>query len=243
LKATLAKTKNTGPGQRSVSRQGSISVFAREEGPEKKHADCELYWSHKKPVEFFSFDADYLRRLQAQDPATETHFVAYFTERLLRPKFFARMVSRDQVQDLVNETLFRAFVAVRAGNVVHPERLGAFVSRVGDNVHSEYVRDEIRHRHEDLEGIEVPGRVPGPDEVFKQKELKKAMREVIRKLGPRDRKILKAIFLHEIDKDEICLKFGVDRVHLRLIVHRALKKALKLWKGRNEPPGTSGKNE
>jgi RNA polymerase sigma factor (sigma-70 family) len=185
-------------------------------------------------VEFFSFDAEYLRRLEAQDPATENHFVGYFTDRLLRLKFYSRLVPRDHVDDLVNETLRRAFVAVRAGNVIrHPERLGAFVSRIGDNVHSEFIRDEIRHRHEDLDGIEIPGRVPGPEEFLKQKELKRTMAEVVRDMSPRNRQILRAVFWEEADKDEICVRFNVNREHLRLIIHRAIKKARKLWDAHN----------
>jgi RNA polymerase sigma-70 factor (ECF subfamily) len=37
----------------------------------------------------------------------------------------------------------------------------------------------------------------------------------------RDRDLLRAIFLEEKDKNEICREFGVDREYLRVLLHRA----------------------
>ena len=37
----------------------------------------------------------------------------------------------------------------------------------------------------------------------------------------RDRDLLRAIFLEEKEKDEICREFGVDREYLRVLLHRA----------------------
>jgi len=48
----------------------------------KAAAKAEVYWLERTPVDFYSFDEEYLRRLGARDPATETHFIAYFSERL-----------------------------------------------------------------------------------------------------------------------------------------------------------------
>jgi len=37
----------------------------------------------------------------------------------------------------------------------------------------------------------------------------------------RDRELLRAIFLEEKEKDEICREFGVGREYLRVLLHRA----------------------
>jgi RNA polymerase sigma-70 factor (ECF subfamily) len=37
----------------------------------------------------------------------------------------------------------------------------------------------------------------------------------------RDRDLLRAIFLEEKEKEEICREFGVDREYLRVLLHRA----------------------
>ena len=37
----------------------------------------------------------------------------------------------------------------------------------------------------------------------------------------RDRFLLKAVFLEQRDRDEVCREFGVDREYLRVLLHRA----------------------
>ena len=44
---------------------------------------------------------------------------------------------------------------------------------------------------------------------------------VLAELGEKDRDILKAVFLEDVDKSEICERFQVDRDYLRVLVHRA----------------------
>jgi len=179
-------------------------------------------------VEFFSFDADYLRRLEAHDPATESHFVEYFTRMLLRPKFGRRGVPPDWIDDLVQITLSRSFRTVRDGAIRSPEKLGGFVSRVGDYVYEEFKRNEVHRPHDDLNGIDPPGNSPSQEEFVRQEEIKRVIARVIQKLPARDKAVLRALFLEERDRDEICREFKVDRDHLRLLVHRALEKARKL---------------
>jgi RNA polymerase sigma-70 factor (ECF subfamily) len=40
-------------------------------------------------------------------------------------------------------------------------------------------------------------------------------------MAPRDRSLLKAVFLDERDRDEVCHEFGVEREYLRVLLHRA----------------------
>ncbi len=47
------------------------------------------------------------------------------------------------------------------------------------------------------------------------------MRKVLAQLPERDQAILKAVFLEEVAKDEVCQRFGVGRDYLRVLLHRA----------------------
>jgi RNA polymerase sigma-70 factor (ECF subfamily) len=47
------------------------------------------------------------------------------------------------------------------------------------------------------------------------------VREILVDLPPRDRDLLKAVFLDERDRDEVCRQFGVDREYLRVLLFRA----------------------
>jgi RNA polymerase sigma-70 factor (ECF subfamily) len=47
------------------------------------------------------------------------------------------------------------------------------------------------------------------------------VRHVLDDLSERDRGLLRAVFLEERDKDEVCTELGVDRDYLRVLLHRA----------------------
>jgi hypothetical protein len=64
---------------------------------------------------------------------------------------------------------------------------------------------------------------PGPDKCAMTVETSDHMHKMLSGLSPRVRAILKAAFLEEQDRDEICVKFGINRNHLRLLICRAKK--------------------
>ena len=84
-------------------------------------------------VDFFTFDRAYVDRLRNGDPATEHHFFVYF-EKLLQIKLRARAIGTDKVEDLKQDTFIRVITAVKEGGVRQPERFGAFVNSVCNNV-------------------------------------------------------------------------------------------------------------
>jgi RNA polymerase sigma-70 factor (ECF subfamily) len=66
--------------------------------------------------------------------------------------------------------------------------------------------------------------LPATDDVLGvvvSRQLKAKVREVLLDLPERDRTLLKAVFLDERDRDEVCRERGVDREYLRVLLHRA----------------------
>src|SRR5689334_13003499 len=61
------------------SGRGAEQLSAEQLRKDEWETEGEVYWSHSRPVDLYSFDEDYLRRLGAHDPATEHHFVSYFS--------------------------------------------------------------------------------------------------------------------------------------------------------------------
>jgi RNA polymerase sigma-70 factor (ECF subfamily) len=59
------------------------------------------------------------------------------------------------------------------------------------------------------------------------------VRAVLETLDPRDAEILKAVFLDDVDKDEICERFDIDRQYLRVLLHRAKAKFRAAFLRRN----------
>jgi len=181
-------------------------------------------------VEFFAFDKPYVERLRAGDPATERHFVVYF-EQLLRMKLRARMLASDEVEDLRQETLIRVFAALRKqGGVRQPERFGAFVNSICNNVLLEYYRSSAKNKPMDDSRLEIPDKVLDLEGMLVTKQSSERVRQIVEEMPARDRELLRAIFLEERDKDDVCQEFKVDRDYLRVLLHRAKDKFKVLYK-------------
>lgn len=195
----------------------------------KAVAKAEVYWLERTPVDFYSFDEEYLRRLGAHDPATEAHFVAYFSERL-RITLRARGVDVFTIEDVRQETFYRVWVAIQAGSVNNPQGFGAYVHTVCRNVLSERRRDDSRNKHDSLESNDVPDEKRGLEETIELREDGELVRALLDELPERDRHLLQARFFEDRDNEEVCGDFGVDRDYLRVLFHRAINRFGELYK-------------
>ena len=173
-------------------------------------------------LQFESFDAGYIEDLCAGDPGTEEHFVGYFTE-LLHLKLRSRLQSRHAIEDVRQETFARVLAVLRKeGSLRQPERLGAFVNTVCNNVLLEHYRSSSRSQSIDEEGQPEPA-ATGMDvmDYVAAKQLRAKVHEILMDLPSRDRELLKAVFIEERDRDEVCRDFAVDREYLRVLLYRA----------------------
>ena len=180
-------------------------------------------------MDFFAFDKAYVERLRDGDPPTEQHFVAYF-EHLLRIKLRSRMLTNDKVEDLRQETFIRVIAALRReGGVRQPDRFGAFVNSVCNNVLLEYYRSSGRNQPMENSHLEIPDKVLDLEGMLVTKQSSERVRRILEGMPRRDRDLLRAIFLEEKDKDVVCREFGVDRDYLRVLLHRAKDKFKVLY--------------
>ena len=178
--------------------------------------------SRESALQFQSFDATYVERLWAGDNGTQEHFVGYFTQ-LLRIKLRSRLHSLHAIEDVCQETFARVLAVLRKdGGLRQPERLGAFVNSVCNNVLLEHYRSSKSSESLDEEGRpELPALGADALDIVASRQLKDKVRQILLGLPLRDRSLLKAVFLDERDRDEVCREFGVDRVYLRVLLHRA----------------------
>ncbi|HWZ42102.1 MAG TPA: sigma-70 family RNA polymerase sigma factor [Candidatus Saccharimonadales bacterium] len=201
--------------------QAKVIEIFRPAGPVKaeRHGGSEVYLS-PNPVDFFLFDENYLRRLQEGDPHTVSHFFAYFT-RLLRIKLKSRRLAPHTIDDIMQDTFMRALEKVKAHEVRDPSRLGAYINGICRNLIFEHFRSAAPY--ETLkDDFDVPDAID-LERVVQVNEIKKRVQQVLAKMPIRDREILRAIYLDERNKDEICREHDVDRGYLRVLLHRALK--------------------
>ncbi len=171
-------------------------------------------------LNFQSFDGEYVRRLTEGDPQVSDHFTSYFGE-LLSLKLRMRVRSPQLVEDIKQETLLRVLETLRRkGGIEHPERFGAFVNAVSNNVMLELLRGERRHDQLN-EGVEPQDRSIDLDAPLVTGERKRHVADVLAELPEKDRALLRMVFLEEKDRSEICREFHVDNEYLRVLLHRA----------------------
>ena len=103
------------------------------------------------------------------------------------------------------------------GGLRQPERLGAFVNTVCNHVLLEQYRST--RRSEELP--ELPATGMDALQIVSAQQIKTKVREILLGLPTKERDLLKAVFLDERDRDDVCSEFGVDREYLRVLLHRA----------------------
>jgi RNA polymerase sigma-70 factor (ECF subfamily) len=190
-------------------------------------------------LELQSFDESYVERLTAGDFRTQEHFVAYFSE-LIQLKLRSRLHSPQAIEDVRQETFTRVFAALRGGKIRQPDRLGAYVNSMCNNVMLEQYRASSRDSSlEDEEQTDFPALTVDVLGAIAAKQMAEKIREILEELPERDRRLLREVFLEERDKDEVCRDFGVDRDYLRVLLHRAKQsfKSLYLKNMAARPPG------
>lgn len=175
-------------------------------------------------MQFQPFDEPYVERLRAGDPRTQEHFVAYFSE-LIQLKVRARLRTVQAMEDVKQETFARVLTKLRTPNGIRsPERLGSFVNSICNNVLLEHYREN--HRTISIENEsdqDFPDHNTDVEREVADRQMEQKVREILDEMPERDRRILRAIFLEERDKDEVCREFGVARDYLRVLLHRAKK--------------------
>ncbi len=174
-------------------------------------------------MQFIAFDAAYLERLQRGDARTAQHFTDYFSK-LIRLKLRSRLRSREAIEDVRQETFVRVLTLVRKQDGVRqPERLGALVNSVCNNVLMEYYRthrDTDSNIDEQPESALIAGEI-SLSAVVEVDEARRVVRRILANLSERDRSLLQSVLLEERDKDEVCAELGLSRDYLRVLVHRA----------------------
>lgn len=198
-----------------------------------------VYLSPK--VDLFSFDAEYLRRLQAHDPATEAHFSEYFTARL-NTKLRHRGFRSPALDDLRQDTFVRIIDAVQRGLVQQPERFGAFVASVCDHVILEHYRKLTRDQHLDVDSMEIPDNHVNLESQMLRKEKKEIVAEILEEMPMKKRDILRALLHEDLDREELCARFEVKGDYLRVLLFRAKEEFVARLddKGWNGPGGGKG---
>ena len=173
-------------------------------------------------MQFQAFDQSYVERLRSGDFRTQEHFVAYFSE-LIQLKLRARLRTPQAIEDVRQETFVRVLAALRnPGGIRQPERLGPFVNSICNHVLMEHYRSSAHDTPlEDEAEQDFPDPVIDVLGAVAARQMEAKVSEILNEMPDKDRRLIRAVFIEEQDKDEVCREFGVDRDYLRVLLHRA----------------------
>lgn len=166
------------------------------------------------------FGHTYLVNLKLRDPETEMHFATYFST-YLESKLRSQVRNREVAEDVRQETLVRVLEAIYTKEELkHPERFGAFVNAVCNNVLLEHWR-RARTTGESLEVKEQIDARQNPESAAQLAQDVSRLKKVFPKLQKRDRDLLRMIYWEERDRHEISRGTELSADHLRVMIHRA----------------------
>jgi RNA polymerase sigma-70 factor (ECF subfamily) len=202
----------------------TIQTFVYKESPPA------LYYYERRQrgthgtVERNAFNQQYIERLASGDAEVGRHFADYFGEMLLI-KLRCRLKNPQAVEDLRQETFVRVFRAIRKKEgIVYPERFGAFVNSVCENVLLEFFRSG-KSTFQIMENSPEPvDQSTGAESELITRERRRLVEETLAQLSETDRKVLRGVYLDEKDKDQLCDELKISRNNLRIRVHRALER-------------------
>lgn len=126
--------------------------------------------------------------------------------------------------DLRQDTFRIALEKLREAPLEEPERLAAFLRGVALNLLTAHWRKQQRRATmaDSAEVERAAHEAPGPEGDVSSAQEQQAVRGLLEELPtPRDREILRRVYLLEEDRERICDDLGIDSVHFSRVLFRA----------------------
>ena len=131
------------------------------------------------------------------------------------------------VEDLVQETLFRFLRSAKDDTIRNPENVGAFLNGICNNVILEYRRrlwrDDPGTREVSDDGYSAQAEV-------ELMEIRAAIEAGLAQLADRDHAILRSLYLEDRSRDEICEALGITDAQFRVALFRAKDRFRKIYR-------------
>jgi RNA polymerase sigma-70 factor (ECF subfamily) len=131
--------------------------------------------------------------------------------------------SPQDAEDVRAETFLRVLQAIRANQVRSAAALPAFILGTARNVlHELFLRRRQAGQATEPEAAGLS--IPSHEKLFLDSEVQRAIEQVIVRLKPRERDLLRMLFYDELPAEEIAQRSGIARERIRLVKSRALKR-------------------
>lgn len=167
--------------------------------------------------------------IQQLDSSAENAFVEKFAPRLtyiLRQ----RTADTELAADLQQEAFVIVLEKLRANALNEPEKLGAYLQQTAINLYIGHVRRQTRQQTaSNTELIETLSAETDQYQELVRQQAAGAVQGIIDNMSnERDRRIMKAFYLDEKDKAEICDELELSYRHFDRVISRARERFRKL---------------
>lgn len=143
---------------------------------------------------------------------------------LMRQVFRRRRLSRDDAQDLLQQTFLVVLEKIRSGGLEDATNLGGYLYRTAHHLTTLFWRREYRSHIESSDDVlrDLPDESPGPGDALKREQLAQSVRRAIAQLPvARDREVLARLYLHDESRVSIRESLGLTDVQFNSVVWRA----------------------
>jgi len=141
------------------------------------------------------------------------------------------------IEDVVQETLTRFLCALRQEKILNPEKTGAFLSGICNNVIQEYRRRLWRESKADAQWSGSKSPSTSESEML---ELRDAVAAALAQMGERDCQVLRAFYLQEKEKEEICQSASLTDGQFRVTLFRAKDRFRKIYRQQLKQAASAG---
>jgi RNA polymerase sigma factor (sigma-70 family) len=172
--------------------------------------------------------------IQRGDHPAEDAFVRQYQARV-RTMMRGRTHNRDLAEDLLQDVLLEALVALRRGRLRDPLKLSAFVLAIARNVLNNHFRSSVR-AEEPLEFPDDLQDLTSLAENYVDGEREARALEAIEKLEPTDRQILHMTLIDGLKSAAIAEKLGMNPDVVRQRKLRATRRVMEFVTGRSQKP-------
>ena len=161
-------------------------------------------------------------RILAGDPSAEEQLIARFQPRV-RMYVSVRTSHPDYAEEVTQETMLAAVLALREGKVREPQALSAFILGIARNQLADAIRKQARRKTSQLpDDYDCPAPAATRDP-----ELVESARSEIEALEPGDRRILWLTLIDGFKPGEIAAQLGMSAELVRQRKSRALRKIVE----------------
>lgn len=140
---------------------------------------------------------------------------------------YRRVSDKDMVEDLVSQTFYDALAHLQDFQW-RGFSFGSWLYKIAHNNVLKWYRDNNKQTAPIEEGMDIPDNAVLPNEKAEVRELQAEVQEIMAKLDPEEREIVRLKFFEEVSNIEMAEIMGLSANHIGVKVFRVLKKVKSL---------------